>query len=339
MQNYIYFVEVRNFALEKNTLQSMIHEMMFRTVVDIPVWKQPITLGDRHVFLGSCFADYIGNRFIEYGLSGTVNPVGVLFNPMSIYGVIQQSLLPDELPLFRDGERWSCWLTGTNVSEMSQEACRQVVSDCFLSLGRSLRDATHVFLTLGTCVCYRLKSSGLIVSNCHKQPQSLFEEYEMSLSECETVLAKTVACLTEVNPTVRVHFTVSPYRYAKYGFHRSQLAKATLLLAVEHVCREYASNCDYFPAYELVLDDLRDYRFFDTDMLHPNIVAVDYIWQRLVESCMDEVVPEYLRDYEPIRRAQKHVPLHPDSPQYRSFVDKIHLQNEMIKKKYAINNV
>ncbi len=314
----------------------MSSEVSFRTQVDIPSWPQPLQVSDRMVFLGSCFAEYIGNRFREYGLDAMVCPVGVLYNPESIRQVILQALHPSPLPLFPHAGEWHCWLTGTLLGGKDMAECRQSVEGAFLMLGQALREADHVFLTLGTNVSYRLKSNGLTVSNCHKCPQSLFDEHTLDITHCTDALRQIVETLVAENPRVHIHFTVSPYRYAKYGFHRSQLAKATLLLSADTICTERPDICTYFPAYEIVMDELRDYRFYNSDMLHPSSVAVDYIWQRITECCMSPAFREYLTDYEPIRRARMHRPTDAASPQYQAFLQKIAQQETQVRRKYHI---
>ncbi len=305
-------------------------------MVDLPAMNPLLTLHDVSVFLGSCFAESVGRRFLDYGLPATVNPLGVLYNPASILRVVRQALDPAELPLFQTDGEWRCWLTDTQLGGSSEQACRQAVEGAFLLLGDALREARFVFLTLGTNVCYRLKEEKLIVSNCHKQPGKLFREVRLSVKECLSVLEETVLMLQEVNPQVRVILTVSPYRYAKYGFHQSQLSKSTLLLAEDELCQRFPSTISYFPAYEIVLDELRDYRFYSPDMLHPSPQAVDYIWQRMVESMMDAELQQYLTEYEPIRRDLSHRPIHPDSPQNIQFQEAVRKRLLELRKKYGI---
>ena len=175
------------------------------------------------------------------------------------------------------------------------------------------------FLTLGTNHVYRLKESGEIVDNCQKRPQNLFDEEELSVSECADHLAQAVDELLRRRPDANVVVTVSPIRYAKYGFHGSQLSKATLLMAANELCRQY--ECvSYFPAYEIVLDELRDYRFYQPDMLHPSQQAVDYIWERLSEVYLSPLAKQFVHDWQPIKAALRHKPFHPDSDEYQQFL-------------------
>ena len=190
-----------------------------------------------------------------------------------------------------------------------------------------------VFLTLGTNHVYRLKETGEIVDNCEKRPQRLFQEEELTIDTCVDYLRQTVELLRERNPEVRVVLTVSPIRYQKYGFHGSQLSKATLLLAISYLL-PLTSNLIYFPAYEIVNDELRDYRFYAADMLHPSAQAVDYIWERLSATYFSEATKTFLAEWHPIKQALDHKPFHPDSEEYKAFMDKTMLKVAEIKKKY-----
>ncbi len=254
--------------------------MEFRTVVDIPEYDFRIEACEEMLFVGSCFADEIGSRFRENGFPVTVNPFGVMYNPVSILHTVQR---------FEGAPR-------------------------------------IVFLTLGTNHVYRLKSSGEIVDNCEKRPQKLFQEEELTVDECRAALQQTVDLLHQRNPEVRVMVTVSPIRYRKYGYHESQLSKATLLLA--------ASSFTYFPSYEILMDELRDYRFYASDMLHPSAQAVDYIWERLVENLFSSAARSFLDEWQPLRQALAHKPFHPDSPEYQQFMDKTMLKLNAFRKKY-----
>ncbi|MBR1933256.1 MAG: GSCFA domain-containing protein [Prevotella sp.] len=176
-----------------------------------------------------------------------------------------------------------------------------------------------VFITLGTNHVYRLKSSGEIVDNCQKRPQRLFQEETLSIEACASYLRQAVSVLRSRRPDVQVVFTVSPIRYQKYGFHESQLSKATLLLAVASIVAPTA-HLDYFPAYEIVLDELRDYRFYKEDMLHPTAQAVEYIWQQLVEHYFSPAAKQFLQEWKPIKEALNHRPFHPESAEYQHFL-------------------
>lgn len=189
-----------------------------------------------------------------------------------------------------------------------------------------------VFLTLGTNHVYRLRETGEIVDNCEKRPQRLFQEEELTVTECVDYLRQAVDILKERNPEVQVVLTVSPIRYRKYGFHGSQLSKATLLLAARQLME--VGGVSYFPAYEIVNDELRDYRFYAADMLHPSEQAVDYIWERLSEAYFSEATKRFLAEWHPVKQALEHKPFHPDSADYKAFMDKTMLKVTELQKKY-----
>ena len=285
-----------------------VEETSFRTIVEVPKWTKPMHKDQRFVLLGSCFAQNIGEKFQSYGLNAVCNPLGVTYNPESIAIQVKHALTGEsELPIFQTNDQeWHCWLANTLIGDTDENRLREMLRNKFSELGDALRKADFLFLTFGTNVCYRLKENGLIVTNCHKMPSRLFEEVKLDAESCFNITRELLDLLTLKCPTTHVIFTISPYRYRKYGFHGSQLAKATLLLAVDKICQLFPKKASYFPAYELLLDDLRDYRFYADDMIHPSPVAVNYIWQKMVENCMDKEMQQYLEDYEPILRAQRH---------------------------------
>lgn len=191
-----------------------------------------------------------------------------------------------------------------------------------------------VVFTLGTNHVYIEKATGEIVDNCQKRPQNLFNEQELTIDESANALREAIHLLKKQNPNVKVIVTVSPIRYAKYGFHGSQLSKATLLLAADKLAQEEGEAVYYFPAYEIVNDELRDYRFYKADMLHPNEQAVEYIWERLVETCFSSEAKKFLEAWRPIKEALGHRPFNPDSETYRLFLEKTKEKARRLKQLY-----
>jgi hypothetical protein len=192
------------------------------------------------------------------------------------------------------------------------------------------------FFTLGTNHVYRLKETGEIVDNCQKRPASLFTEEELTVDECADYLQQAIKILRDKNPEVRVVLTVSPIRYRKYGYHGSQLSKATLLLAIDKMVNGQCSmvNVCYFPAYEIVNDELRDYRFYAEDMLHPSAQAVEYIWQRLSEVYLSDEAKAFLTEWAPLKAALNHRPFDAESEDYKAFMHKTMLKVDELQKKY-----
>ena len=256
--------------------------MEFRTPVNITLAPFAIEPRERMLFVGSCFADNIGRRFVDDKFRATVNPYGVMYNPASIMHTVK---------------RWTGELGATDEAPQ-----------------------TAVF-TLGTNHVYILNETGEIVDNCRKRPQRLFTERELSVDECADYLREAVTMLRQINPSVRIIITVSPIRYAKYGFHGSQLSKATLLLAADKLTKEM-DNVVYFPAYEIVNDELRDYRFYREDMLHPTDQAVEYIWQRFGETFFSKQTVKFLEEWRPIKAALAHRPFNPEAEEYKKFLEK-----------------
>ena len=279
--------------------------MDFRTVVDIEDPGFRIGACEEMLFVGSCFADKIGARFTEEKFRTIVNPFGVMYNPASILHTIQK------------------------LSVYSEQC--------------TLAKVKTAFITLGTNHVYILKETGEIVDNCQKRPQSLFTEKELTVDECADYLQQAIDILHAANPDMRIVLTVSPIRYRKYGYHGSQLSKATLLLAVDKVqssapaplaCKARMFNVNYFPAYEIVNDELRDYRFYAEDMLHPSAQAVEYIWQRFSEVYLSDEAKAFLKEWQPLKAALHHKPFNPDSEEYRLFMDKTMLKIAELQKKY-----
>ena len=198
--------------------------------------------------------------------------------------------------------------------------------------------ANHTFdtavFTLGTNHVYVERATGEIVDNCQKRPQREFEERELTVEECADALREAITLLRQANPKVNVIITVSPIRYAKYGYHRSQLSKAVLLLAADKVIKEEGERVYYFPAYEIVNDELRDYRFYKADMLHPNEQAVEYIWEQLVATCFSAEAKQFLEEWRPIKEALAHHPFHPEAAAYQDFIKKTKEKAKMLELKY-----
>ena len=198
--------------------------------------------------------------------------------------------------------------------------------------------ANHTFdtavFTLGTNHVYVERATGEIVDNCQKRPQREFEERELTVEECADALREAITLLRQANPKVNIIITVSPIRYAKYGYHGSQLSKAVLLLAADKVIKEEGERVYYFPAYEIVNDELRDYRFYKADMLHPNEQAVEYIWEQLVATCFSAEAKKFLEEWRPIKEALAHRPFHPEAAAYQDFIKKTKEKAKMLELKY-----
>ena len=305
--------------------------MELQTKVNIPKSSFKINPTDKLLFVGSCFAENIGRRFVDNQFDAVVNPYGTMYNPASVGHTV---------------ERWL--LSSLECSKGNVGRNRGNYSPCGGEGGSSLPMGegggrgrfSVVVITLGTNHVYILKETGEIVDNCMKRPQKLFREEQLSVDECAEYLSRAVAILKERNPEVKVIFTVSPIRYAKYGFHGSQLSKATLLLAVDKLVSASPESIGYFPAYEIMNDELRDYRFYQPDMLHPSEQAVDYIYERFAETYFSEEANAMVAEWEPIKAALAHRPFNPDSEEHKAFLAKVTAKKEafLAKWKCSINN-
>ena len=239
------------------------------------------------LMMGSCFTDNIGARFRDAMWPVAVNPCGVQFNPASICRVLQRAL--SDCPMVetelveRDG-LWHSWLFDSHFSSADKAEVIRNVNDALTQTRNALTQSSVIILTLGTSWVYRLVGTPDVVSNCHKFPSSQFERYRLTVDEVAAMLVQTIVSIREINPEVRIIFTVSPIRHFKDGAHQNMLSKSTLLLAIDQVCQA-VDRVDYFPAYEIVMDELRDYRFYAADMVHPSEVAIEYLWQRFREWC------------------------------------------------------
>lgn len=283
--------------------------MIFRTKVNIPQAPFSIEPMERMLFVGSCFADNMGKRFQKEQFQTVINPYGVMYNPASILHTVEQ------------------FFTVSPSLDIEEKKETQPFNVAVLTLGTN-----HVYIE---------KATGKIVDNCQKRPQNLFDERELSVEECADLLRKTIRLLREKNPQINIILTLSPIRYAKYGYHESQLSKATLLLSIEHVIRETpqapkggVGELCYFPAYELVLDELRDYRFYQSDMLHPSPQAVDYIYERFADTFFSKATHCFIREWQPIKKALAHRPFNPDSDEYKDFIKKTQEKLRCFSEKY-----
>lgn len=311
--------------------------MEFRTKVTMPVQETMIAPGDRICLMGSCFAEHIGNRMKQSGLDVSVNPFGVLYNPKSIAAMCGLTAGNESLPddcFFESEGLWHSWLNDSSFSGKSLDECRDRVEMVRQEQAGRLEHLDFLFLTLGTNRYYELNENRLVVGNCHKQPGRLFTECRMEVEQVVEVLEQALEALWNKRPSLRVVFTVSPYRYAKYGYHESQLGKSVLLLAVDRLCRRYRQRCTYFPAYEILLDELRDYRFYADDMLHPSVAAVSYIWECFSESFLLPETRTFVAEWESVARALAHRPLHPETEAYRRFLRHTMQKIEQLNKKY-----
>ena len=304
--------------------------MNFRTEIQIKKSAEKLNHTQKVLLLGSCFAQNMQVKFAEGGFEA-MHALGAIYNPYSVansFKLIAENTTPSVESLFFQKDKWNSYAFHSQYSNEDKNKAIEQMTECVNKANEILNSQDSVIIiTLGTSWVYELNETGEIVANCHHSAASSFTRRAMSVEEITQVLKPI--CQTGK----RVIFTVSPVRHLKDGAHENQLSKSRLLLAVEELVSEY-KNCEYFPSYEIVLDELRDYRFFADDMAHPTTLAVDYIWERFANTYFSEKTIEGIKEYEKIVKTEKHRPSNPKSEQYLSLLEKIKNDKENWNKKY-----
>ena len=268
--------------------------MELQTIVDIPKGKFEIEHDSKIMLLGSCFADEMGKKFIESGFQTMANPFGTLYNPASIAALLlrcisrtQYEQASKEIFQAADG-LWHSWMHHSRFSASQSDTMVASLNDTTAAGADFLEHADLLIVTLGTAIIYRLKETGMLVANCHKQPDALFQRERLSVYDIVDQWQMLLGLLRSVNPKLHVIFTVSPIRHKRDGLHINQISKGILLQAVDELLNatDAENFISYFPSYEIMLDELRDYRFYAEDMIHPSPTAVEYIWQRFQKTYM-----------------------------------------------------
>lgn len=291
--------------------------MKLYTSVEIAPSARKIGCGDKILLLGSCFADNIGAKFAEHYFQTTINPLGTLYNPASIALSITDSQHPilDSRLIYHNG-LWHSMMHHGTFSGKDKAAVQARCLDGYERLQRALKEATTVIVTFGTAWVYEM--DGQVVANCHKLPANRFTRRCLGVDEIVEMWQPIVASM----PDKHWIFTVSPIRHVKDGLHANQVSKAILLQAVDELGQSY------FPSYEIMMDELRDYRFYAEDMVHPSQVAVEYIWQRFVETYMTEDTRGEMRTLHQLWQDRHHRLLHPDSEEAERF--RLHVEKQMV---------
>lgn len=299
---------------------------MFRTELKLKPWSQRLDYSSRIVTLGSCFANNIAQRLTHSKFQVEDSPTGILFNPASIArnielmiggrGIAQESLV-------RLGQRWVSYEAHSLLSGATAESAMDAINSALRIGSEAIAECDILIITLGTAWVYRLRSTDEVVANCHKQPSSLFRRELLSVDECVEALERIVA-----HAPRRVLFTLSPIRHIGDGLEDNSLSKSTLRVAIDRVCKAHPERVQYFPSYEIMLDDLRDYRFYASDMLHPSDVAIDYIVNKFYDTALSDEAKSLKLKVDRIIQAAEHRPFDPHCDEYKSFCRK---QLEAIK--------
>ena len=307
----------------------------FRLKVEIPKGQNIINHSDCFQLWGSCFADNMGKRLTENKFTCDMNPYGTLYNPMSIATAIRELLTGKQYNIndltFNNGQ-WFSYMHHSIFSSPDKSTCLQHINSHLSTSREFLTKANWILLTWGSAWVYRLNATQQIVGNCHKMPDKEFTRFRLSIDDIVTEYVKLIADIRILNPKVKFIFTVSPIRHAKDGMHGNQLSKSTLLLAIDEICR-VSNECQYFPSYEIMMDELRDYRFYADDMLHPTSLAVNYIWECFSETYFTPSTKNILQSWDKIRKGLTHRPFDSNSDSYQRFLREILLKIELLKEK------
>lgn len=294
---------------------------MFSTQIDIPHSTVEITYNDRILTLGSCFAENIGTKLQEACFLTFINPFGVMYNPMSVAQGIRYLLSEKEFTatdLFQSGSLWNSLAHSSTFSATTADEALQKINSRLLAARYFLHETNVMMITLGTAWVFELVDTRKIVSNCHKLPASRFTRRRLSVDEIINEFTEVFGLLRNSYPGLKFIFTVSPIRHWKDGAHENTVSKSTLHLAVDALEKQF-DFVHYFPAYEIMMDELRDYRFYASDMLHPSDVAVDYIWQRFGDTYFSSETLNLKKELERLHADLNHRPLHPETEEYRLF--------------------
>lgn len=267
--------------------------MNFRTEIDLPSRPATTITHQSPVFtIGSCFADNIGDRMLAQGFDIEVNPLGTLYNPLSILnsvGNLVEGRVYSPTDFFEHEGKYRSYDFHSTFSRPTAQEAARLTNDRLSELRGKLPTLTTLILTFGSARCFRLKATGQAVANCHKQHPALFSVDDITVATCADAISETLSLMQRACPHLsQVILTVSPIRHKAYGFHADKLSKATLLLACEQVRLSDPGLISYFPSYEIMMDDLRDYRFYAPDMIHPSEVAVDYIYDIFSNTYYDD---------------------------------------------------
>ncbi|CAM1348554.1 GSCFA domain-containing protein [Tenacibaculum insulae] len=311
--------------------------MIFQT--QVPLKKQSlnqINYNAKLMLLGSCFSENIGNKLAYYKFEATVNPFGILFHPKAIESFITNVINQKEYSendIFYHNERWHCFEAHSCLSSSDKKELLYNLNQANKTTFNELQNASHLIITLGTSWVYREISTDNIVANCHKIPQKQFLKEILSVEEIIESLEAIISLLKTINNKISIIFTVSPVRHLKDGFLENQRSKAHLLSAIHQII-EPRNNTHYFPSYEIMMDELRDYRFYAEDMIHPNKTAITYIWERFSEVWLSEEAEQTMKEVATIQKGLTHRSFNPTSEAHLKFLKNLEQKKETLLKAF-----
>ena len=305
--------------------------MEFRTKVPIAPQEPKVAYSSKVLLLGSCFVENIGKKLEYFKFRNLLNPFGILFHPAAILNLLKRvksGYVFTEADIFHHNEAWHSYEAHSDLNAVEKEEILEKLNAAVKETAAFLESATHVIITPGTAWGYRLKESGEMVANCHKVPQKNFSK---EITDAKNALFEAVAIVRELNPEAQIIFTVSPVRHLKDGFVENQLSKAKLITAVQEIVAS-EEKCAYFPAYEIMMDELRDYRFYAEDMVHPNKTAVDYIWQKFQEAWIASEASAVMKQVDTIQKGLLHRPFNEASEAHQKFRRDLQQKIEKLEK-------
>lgn len=301
----------------------------------IPLSKQSNNLIDYNsnvLLLGSCFVENIGDKLSYFKFQNLQNPFGILFQPKAIETLISNAINQkeySEADIFFHNEQWHCFDAHSKLSSSIKEELLHNLNQQVKSTNQQINKSTHIIITLGTAWVYRFVESGSLVANCHKVPQKQFEKELLSVDEIAHSLENIVNSISSVNKNADVIFTVSPVRHIKDGFIENTQSKAHLFTAIHQIINDQT----YFPSYEIMMDELRDYRFYAEDMVHPNQLAINYIWEKFQQVWITDEASNTMKMVDEVQKGLQHRPFNPESEAHKNF-----LQNLEAKKTQLYSN-
>lgn len=310
--------------------------MIFTTKIPIPKTTKPIEYNSKIVLLGSCFADNMGDKLEYFKFENTCNPFGIIFNPVSIEKLIERVVNKIEFTekdIFFHNERWHCYEVHSDLSHENKDQFLENLNAILQSTNNQITQSTHLIITYGTSWIYKLKSTNEVVANCHKVPQAAFDKEILSIEILEKSIQNTIDLICKINPNCSFIFTISPVRHIKDGFVENQRSKAHLISALHSSSFQLPAS-SYFPSYEIMMDELRDYRFYADDMLHPSQVAIDYIWERFSETTISEESHSIMQEVETIQKGLAHRPFSPNSQSHKQFLSKLQDKIALIQNQF-----
>ncbi len=312
--------------------------MTFRTQIPLKKAHNQIDYQSKVLLFGSCFSENIGNKLNYFKFQNSSNPFRILFHVKAIENLITNAINQKEYTeediLFHN-ERWHCFDAHSGLSDTSKNTLLQNLNSAIKSTHQQINDASHLIITLGTAWVYRFIETDAIVANCHKVPQKKFLKEILPVDEIAESLEAIISLIKNVNPTIEIIFTVSPVRHLKDGFTENSLSKAHLLSAIYQII-EPRKHLHYFPSYEIMLDDLRDYRFYNSDMIHPNETAIEYIWEHFKNTWIDESSQNLMTEIDSIQKGLAHKPFNENSKQHQQFLENLQLKINALKAQHKI---